>query len=79
MYEPKGRYRPFMTAAMLTCGKTQAQIAKEVGFENANNISYQIWPCSSFVRQGHPIRESCWCAARRFYDDVLIREIPRNL
>lgn len=39
MYEPKGRYRPFMTAAMLTCGKTQAQIAKEVGFENANNIS----------------------------------------
>ncbi|WP_154943607.1 helix-turn-helix domain-containing protein [Klebsiella grimontii] len=39
MQESKGRYRPFMTAAMLTCGKTQAQVAKEIGFENANNIS----------------------------------------
>lgn len=39
MQESKGRYRPFMTAAILTCGKTQAQVAKEIGFENANNIS----------------------------------------
>ncbi|AKL03867.1 hypothetical protein ACQFG6_004826 [Klebsiella michiganensis] len=39
MQESKGRYRPFMTAAMLTCGKTQVQVAKEIGFENANNIS----------------------------------------
>ncbi|WP_446917139.1 helix-turn-helix domain-containing protein, partial [Klebsiella pneumoniae] len=39
MQEPKGRYRPFMTAAMMTSGKTQAQVAKEIGFENANNIS----------------------------------------
>jgi len=39
MQESKGRYRPFMIAAMMTCGKTQAQVAKEIGFENANNIS----------------------------------------
>ncbi|HHT4259209.1 TPA: hypothetical protein ACTYZB_004876 [Klebsiella variicola] len=37
--ESKGRYRAFMTAAMIACGKTQAQVAKEIGFENANNIS----------------------------------------
>lgn len=37
--ESKGRYRPFMTAAIMACGKTQAQVAKEIGFENANNIS----------------------------------------
>ena len=39
MQESKGRYRPFMIASMMTCGKTQAQVAQEIGFENANNIS----------------------------------------